>query len=130
MDARWRENQLEKMLNKIDRSKSNSGGCDFWNENLYCNQKGGGPKYGRLKVTYPNGQKKLMLAHRFMYMLHHNTLNLPSHMHVSHICHNSLCINPLHLSLEPNNVNIERNSCKNTVPLQCMHHEGYPDCIF
>ena len=68
---------------------------------ICCNQKPGGPKYGRLKVTLPNGQKNVLLAHRFAYMP-----NLPVDLHVSHKCHGFLCIELMHYK-----------------------HEGYADCI-
>ena len=129
MDARWRDFQLARLLDKIDNTKANSKGCHFWNDNLCCNQKPGGPKYGRLKVTLPNGQKNVLLAHRFVYMLHYNMPHLPADLHVSHKCHESLCINALHLSLEPKHVNTSRNSCRGTRPLHCLKHEGYADCI-
>ena len=129
MDAKWRENQLERLISKIDASQANSKGCHFWNEIFYFNQRHAGPKYGRLKVTFPNGEKKLLLAHRFMYMLHFNVTDLPGSMDVSHLCHNSLCINPLHLSLEPKHVNASRKMCTSTIPLHCLHHDDYSDCI-
>ena len=45
-----------------------------------------------------------------MYMLHTNKLHILHDIQISCICHQSLCINPLHLSPEPPNVYNERYS--------------------
>lgn len=82
---------------------------------------------GGLRLHY------LMEVRKFywhMYMLHTNTLHIPHGIHISHICHQSLCINPLHLSAEPPDVNNNRQLCKNMVPKVCLKHAGFPDCLF
>ena len=134
MDAEWRREKLEVLLEKVDRGRVNGLGCDFYDINLATNIRrrgvNHGPVYGRVKVTLPDGSKKVLLAHRLMYMLHTNTLHIPHDIHISHICHNSLCINPLHLSAEPPDVNNNRQLCKNMVPKVCLKHPGFPDCLF
>lgn len=134
MDADWRREKLEILLEKIDRGRVNGLGCNFFDSNLATNRRqmgnNTGPTYGRVKITFPDGSKKVLLAHRFMYMLHTNTIHIPHDKHVSHTCHNSLCINPLHLSLEEAYVNNERQLCKHLVPKVCLKHAGYPDCLF
>ena len=134
MDAEWKARQLTVLLEKIDRGRVNGIGCQFFNINLAQNRRKRGnytgPTYGRVKITFPDNSKKVLLAHRFMYMLHTNTIHIQQDMHVSHICHNSLCINPLHLSLEEAHVNNERQLCKHLIPKVCLKHAGYADCLF
>lgn len=59
-----------------------------------------GPTSRRAQITFPDGSKKDLLAHRFMYLLHTNTIHVFHDKHISHICHNSLCRYPLPSSLE------------------------------
>ena len=92
-----------KMPEKNDNTKANSKGCRHFSTRntgttyqllrnmICCNRKPGGPKYGRLKVTLPNGQKNVLLANRFAYMP-----NLPAELHVSHKCHGFFCIKLMH----------------------------------
>ena len=133
MDPQWRMIQLAGILAKIDQNVQNNKGCQIWSSNFAVNQRERGfyrgPKYGRLKVRWPDGRTKFYLAHRFMWMLHHDTIVVPVGMHVSHTCHMSLCVNPMHLSLEPAYINNERQICKNFIPPRCQHHDVYPDCI-
>lgn len=134
MDPQWKMLQLANLISKIDYTIENSKGCQLWSKSFSVNQRerllNRGPAYGRLKVKYPDGTKKYYLAHRFMWMLHNDELEIEDGQHISHICHCSLCINPLHLSKEPQSVNNERQICKNLVPVRCIHHNGHPDCIF
>lgn len=46
---------------------------------------------------------------------------------VSHLCHNNLCINPLHLSYEPHQTNRIRSAC--VAAGSCNGHFGYPACL-
>ena len=49
-------------------------------------------------------------------------------MDVSHLCHNTLCINAAHLSYEPHAVNMLRRSCLGAGT--CLGHgHGYPLCM-
>lgn len=134
MDPQWKMVQLAGLLAKIDQNTQNAKGCHFWNTAFAVNQRergfNRGPKYGRLKVTWPNGRKKNYLAHRFMHMLSNDKESIPEGLHVSHLCHESLCINPAHLSLEPAHINNERQICKNLIPEHCQKHGMYPECIF
>lgn len=118
----------------MDQNFQNSKNCKLWSTEFSVNQRERGytrgPKYGRLKVKWPDGRKKIHLAHRFMYMLEHDLLEIPPHLHVSHLCHNSLCINTEHLSLELPEINNSRQICKNLHPPACQHHGTYPDCVF
>jgi hypothetical protein len=46
---------------------------------------------------------------------------------ISHLCHNSLCVNPAHLCLEPHHVNQHRSTCVGRG--HCYSHPGFPDCL-
>lgn len=133
MDPQWKVVQLAGLISKIDQNVQNSKGCQFWSTVFSVNQRERGltrgPKYGRLKVKWPNGRTKFYLAHRFMFMLQNDLTEIAADLHVSHLCHNSLCINPEHLSLEPPNINNSRQVCKHLVPQTCQTHGMYPECI-
>lgn len=134
MDPQWRVLQIANLISKINYNVQNNLGCQFWSTQFAVNQRERlltrGPKYGRLKITMPDGTKKTFLAHRLMYLLHSDHENLDPNMHVSHICHNSLCINIEHLSYEEPHINNSRKVCTNLHPPACQHHENKPDCIF
>jgi len=72
---------------------------------------------------------KYFYVHRLSYMLKTHSLDIPEGLHVSHLCHFSLCVNPAHLSLEPPAVNVQRQRCGD----QCGGHrfggQQFPDCI-
>lgn len=59
MNADWRREKLEILLEKIDRGRVNGLGCNFFDSNLATNrrQRGNntGPTYGRVKITFPDG---------------------------------------------------------------------------
>jgi hypothetical protein len=73
--------------------------------------------------------KKTLYIHRYSYMIFNRVFDLSNDMHVSHICHQRRCINPAHLSYEPNNVNQDRHVCRSIVPAQCKTHQPFPDCL-
>lgn len=95
--------------------------------------------YGRIKVTWlkPDGSTastterapriammlKLDFNSKFDFQQYAATLE------VSHLCHQRLCVNPAHLSLEPRTINTERVHCN--LQGQCTQcHDGYPYCLF
>ena len=96
-----------------------------------------GAIYGRFHYTeYGTGKYMDKLVHRAMYIIGHHLITLEPNLDdfghpydVSHRCHNKLCINLSHLSLEPRAINNNRNICKNEK--KCTQdHEGYANCIF
>ena len=102
--------------------------CQIW-------KRGGvgkpGHKYGTVRVKFPwRNQSQNVYVHRLSYMCYRKSFNLPKALHVSHLCHNTLCINPEHLSLEPQHINNARKNCTGRVPPECCGHGIYPKCMF
>jgi hypothetical protein len=74
--------ELEKWF--FDNKKITEKGCWEWSGTV-----SGG--YGRLQVN-----RIRLLAHRYSLELHLKR-QIPNDLEVRHMCHNSVCINPLHL---------------------------------
>ena len=74
--------------------------------------------YGRLVLELPVGGKKEFRVHRLQNMVTNHMMEVPrtdqngSLLDVSHLCHNSVCVNPGHLTLELHAKNMERRTCK------------------
>jgi len=51
-------------------------------------------------------------VHRLVCQIHQNMERLPDGMHVSHLCHYSLCCNFSHLTWEPQVVNNQKQTCR------------------
>lgn len=112
MDVEWRREKLEVLLEKVDRGRVNSLGCDFFDNSLVinCRRRGNnqGLKYGRVKIILFDNIRKVFLVYRFMYMLYINILYILYDKQILYICYNLFCINLLYLSLEEVYVNNER----------------------
>ena len=67
-------------------------------------------------------------VHQVSYFLEKKGVPDPGITDVSHLCHNRLCVNIAHLSLEPRCVNEHRRHCKSI--RYCTNHDGYARCIF
>ena len=91
--------------------------------------------YGRLKMRWPRPDwsgylpNKAHSAHRVAFLI--NNQHLLNEMTkddnvISHLCHNSLCCNHEHLSLEPAEINYDRDWCK--AGRMCGGHNPYPPC--
>jgi len=86
--------------------------------------------YGRVRYTVPGiGREKETSAHRMSKMIEQKSLSLE--LDASHICHNKLCINTQHISMEENIVNNNRKAC--VARGTCVGHvkgDGtlYPEC--
>lgn len=90
-----------------------------------------GKVYGYSTLKLPGDTKrKKRYAHRIAYMYAHRLLEdqLGKNKHVSHRCHNTLCVNPEHLSLEDPAVNNARTLCVRSKG--CLGHGEKKDCIF
>lgn len=85
--------------------------------------------YGKIQVTFPatyGGEKVCINAHRASFVAYHHYFDLD--LEVSHRCHQRLCVNPAHLSLEPHSTNQRRNSCRRSGI--CGRHGRFKSCIF
>lgn len=89
-------------------------------------------KYIQTTVLMPGAARKTRIyVHRLSYIVHTRNFDIFNrHMHVSHLCHNTHCINIQHLSYEPQHVNNNRQRCKIRQPKTCLGHGAYPDCVF
>lgn len=102
-------------------------GCIMW---LGCASGARMPKYGKMSIKFPDQPtSKQYYVHRVAYMIAHNSYDIPAVLHVSHLCHFSLCINPAHLSLEPQLVNNQRQKCGDLCSTHKMGDIQFPNCI-
>lgn len=84
--------------------------------------------YGLISYKDPHDCRwKKTRAHRLVFMLNSENLNLPRNMDCSHLCHNSLCVIFTHLSFEPHGINNNRQYCVNSN--KCYGHVGFSDCM-
>jgi hypothetical protein len=93
--------------NGIDRfwSKVNKGSnSDCWAWSAYKNNKG----YGCFGI----GDKNIYLAHRVSWSISNG--QIPEGMFLDHICHNTSCVNPLHLRLATLSENARNSSTPKT----------------
>lgn len=112
--------QHSRLTARLDRNHILQGHCHIWSKSV--NSRG----YPMIKISVTGQGSHTYLAHRIIYSLHHNTILRNKFIHISHLCHNKLCINPDHLSLEPPSINMARNTCK--IEGSCLRHDIYPDC--
>jgi hypothetical protein len=109
-------------------------GCILWNTS-------GKSKYGKMSVLWPVATKSnTEYVHRVAYILDHVVeypgFKLPSDddNEVSHLCHNSLCINTEHLSFEHRLINNDRKRQCVAKHVCIKAHKrcgiSYKDCIF
>ena len=116
---------FQKYIAKItEKSLLDSQGHRIWQG---CVKKG--PiGYGVIKAQFPNAEWHTLHVHKLAYLVHTRILAVGPGLEVSHLCHMPLCVNIEHLSLEPHNVNTERQKCKNRG--ECCGHGVYNDCLF
>lgn len=113
------ENEIENFLLKLKCTNIQNEHCLLWS-GAQRNS------YGILENRF-RGNKIKIPVHRLAYFLKHNCEPLSPEMHVSHLCHNKLCINVEHLSLEPQAINNSRQICKNEG--ECYGHHGFQNCL-
>ena len=125
--------ERKKFWAKIDRTfaklSTQIGKCRVW---VGAKDRHG---YGRKMLTWPNAQSAEISVHRLAYMRFKNLLphQMPRFdqnghtLDVSHLCHNTLCIRPDHLTLEKRENNLDRKACA-AVALVIMFHYVYFDC--
>ena len=97
-----------KLGQKSERVGGQGGDCIIW--------KGAVSRfgYGVMKVTWPEEGRKQEKVHRVALMveMHLTRSQFPGEgLEVSHLCHKKLCVNPVHLVIEPHATNLERRHC-------------------
>ena len=115
----------QRLLKNSVREAEGTLGCTLFGKGL---TKDG---YGRVRNPFMRGGE--VHAHRLMYMAAHELDVLPEKdstgriLHISHLCHVKVCINPEHLVLEANTTNMERTTCASQRSCTGRHE---PRCIF
>ena len=121
---------MEAFLNKY-KAKLNdfsvparNGQCVIWTGATHKNG-----KYGVVQYKHPlNNTWHSIHAHRLAKLLSLRLLDMPPYIDASHICHNSLCVNPDHISFEPHGFNNQRQIC--VVANKCFGHpDPLPECL-
>ena len=112
--------EITYLTTKIQFQVANATDCIIWPGYL--------DKYGYPAVHVTLRGKKMRLGvPRLIYFLSKDCKPLTLAHHISHLCHNKICLNIEHLSFEPGHVNIRRNTCKSNN--KCFGHDNYADCI-
>ena len=126
MEARQFVDKLKMQIHSACRVVGDGqDGCRLW-----TGAKWGKSSYGMKTLRIPGNKKKLYFrVHRLVYALEYNkipkllceitedTLTPPCldqngvKLEVSHLCHESLCLNPDHLVLEQFRINLHRMVC-------------------
>ena len=113
------------------KSVQMDSGCIIWQGTSEdkSRSKNGSLLYGIITAKLPNETKiKRLRVHRVAYFNEHfPNYDLYDCLPISHICHNSLCINPNHLSREEQLINNQRKKCIEQGV--CCCHGNHPDCI-
>lgn len=109
----------------LAKTKSN-GFCLNWEG---AKQKKRGVTYGFVKVSFLD-KPVTMTAHRAMFLCDHDELKFKTGAgyHISHLCHNPLCVKVEHLTIERGRVNQSRKRCN--AKKVCAGHGNRPKCIF
>ena len=109
-----------------------SGAVTFVGE---CIQYGGDPdKYSSIRKRQSSGVVVREYCHRIALMKKMKTVNIPTGLETSHICHMKACMNPEHVVAEPHNINMSRLACFNeskrlNQPFCYGGHAEYPSCL-
>ena len=123
-----------KMKEKLEKKSETVHGCRVWKgaSEDRSRSKDGSLLYGmiRAKLPYPydSTTSQKHRVHRIAFSINNSDFYDPTDSDpISHLCHNSLCINPKHLSKEPQLINNHRIKCVQQGA--CDGHEPHPECI-
>ena len=121
------ERFIAKYSQKIDEKTvlGANGECRIWTGTVKSNA-----KYGVLNIDlkdYPVGIGRTVIhVHRLAYIISHRLVKFPDG-DVSHLCHNTKCMNVDHMVLEDHITNNSRLSCISCG--RCLGHPGpSPPC--
>ena len=110
----------KRIKKKVKKNAFASGQCWEWTGA----KRSPDGKYGRMRMRFKMGVRRTVGAHRVSYMAF-NRIILDSSEDVSaHICHQPLCVNPDHLSLEDRAMNMDRLTCKEQGDLYRTQNQG------
>ena len=124
-NAIFRRIEEKLAANSVDLDGNN---CRLWTG--YQMGKNIRVRYGQTRFKLPYDDfSKLYYVHRLSYMARTQNIQIPPGLHVSHLCHRSLCVNPDHLSLEPAAVNVQRQQCGDVCTGHKMGDMEFPACI-
>ena len=99
-------------INKYIKKKITVRNCHIWNGQQL---KG----YAIFEFRFRKHKIKLRV-HRLQMYIHNGCRAIDTVQHVSHLCHNKLCVRIEHLSLETARINNNRQICKNNG--ECIGH--------
>ena len=111
--------KLDQLKNSLHQHSHVIHQCRIWNGQRDSHG------YGVYQVYFRGKWVKLQV-HRIAYYLADPSRSLHRSIHVSHLCHNKLCINVSHLSYESQKMNNQRQICR--AEGQCTGHRGKPKC--
>jgi len=104
--------------------KNENSGCLEYTGRISPSQ-----RYPKMKITHLSRPYTLNM-HVFMYKVSKGITPyrpLPPSQEISHLCHNTHCLNTEHLNMESRRINSIRKNCKRHGV--CSGHTGHPDCI-
>ena len=116
----------DRLQNRILRQAAkNVNDKDCWNWLGTTNKTDG---YGHMMLSI-KGDRMTVNSHRAAYIAFHRVFLLP--FNISHLCHNRMCVNPVHLSHEPSILNQKRKHCKTAGKCEGHMYDGikYDNCI-
>ena len=106
-------------LNRINSKTVKMNECSVWQGSVSS------AGYPQMRILI-GGSRRLVLVHRLYFSLCTSTVLHDDLNDVSHLCHNTRCVNIAHLSNEDKSTNLCRRMClSNGV---CHHHHPFPDC--
>ena len=126
-----------KVIYMSDRLKAIEGKCSKVGDHFILQHTKGRPVkvnsrgYHIVHVSLPGYRTVKMVLARAVFMLRYDRMDLfpgvSINLHVSHLCHQPLCIEESHLVLEPKFVNNNRIQCRHFG--RCNGHPGHPNCL-